>query len=733
MKRIINSFLLIAIFYVACDKENNLSVAPNRISLEEDSLFISSLEQSFKIKVITETDYSVSTDCDWISVSKDYSEEKSEIELSIKENLDSLQSRNGIVTIKASTNDATAILYIHQAYKSVIRLLTQTKTVSSSQQDIVVMVNSNCDYEVIIPQKASDWISLSGTKAMSESNIALSLAQNDTYLRREASVIFKNQSDGVQDTLSIVQDEGFNSLRILLRDNPNTTMFYKALVATHLADTLVNYFDYYYPSPAYDSTYACLVETGRTAFDFSTGYQNYDNGQFQRAVWPSERLFKYTLFIVSDSILDNVYGITDIDEDGVTGKYTGQPGISLRSYAKTVYNDPAHLDDNDTLNTSPLYKLMAYHILPEWLERDLLNFTNKYIVDDYKNACPDSIDMEDFYETLQRSLLRISTPYDEQSRNKGKNIFINRKGTVTAGNLEAEGVRIWRQDESQDDNIALNGGFYYVDSLLLYDQHTKNALNTRIRVMCNTLSPDFINSGARGRMRQTLGDKPSTFAVYGFKKGFCRNVSFSEGTQLFVRYEDKEWDVMYHDDMVVLGDYDLSFRLPPVPVSGTYEIRIFGNAQSEASYRKTRSTAQFYFGASIEDGTISWSSCGAPVSMSTMITDEQIGAIMDKDIKGSTAEEKKWNIQANDKAIRNRGYMKAPAGFTTGGSRISYRLRNHDVCFRKIVCEQYMEEGRGYYLRAKKADFGNTIMPFFFIEIVPFSVYSGLNGPEDVY
>lgn len=524
------------------------------------------------------------------------------------------------------------------------------------------------------------------------------------------------------------------------RDGHKATIFLQALEKTKLTNELEKYRDLSYKEPGYDSTYACLEMTGSVKVHYSTGYQNYDNGQYQRVVWPNERLFKYTMFVVSDSVLDEVYGITDIDEEGVIGKYSGQPGKSLKKYAQEIYNDPAHLNDNDTISTSPLYKLISYHILPEWLERNLLNFTDKNIVDHYKDACPDSIDMEDFYETMQRSILRISTPYDEKSGNKGKNIFINRKGTVTAGNLEAAGIRIWNRDEVNDIDTegAMNGGYYFVDSILVFDAHTKNALRTRLRFMGHTLSPDFINSGARGRMRQTLGDKPTTFAVYTFKDGYCTNVRATNQTLYVVRYQDKDWDIMYHDEMNIKGVFDIMFRLPPVPESGTYEIRIFGNAQSEAKYRKTRGIVQFFThegtpGENSDSWQLwSWDPCGIPVNMSIMTTDAKIGNILDKDIKGSTAEDKELNIQANDKAMRNRGYMKAPAGFAMG-SKVTDRLRNHDVCFRKIVTTLTMDPDKDYYLRMRqvKEDPG-SIAPMNILEIVPKSVYAGAI-PEDRY
>ena len=516
-----------------------------------------------------------------------------------------------------------------------------------------------------------------------------------------------------------------------LRENNNradnshkASIFYDALRQTGLSDTLKQYLDLSYPRPEYDSTYACLEMTGRVAVEYETGYENYSNGQQQRVIWPDQRLFKYTLFVVSDSVLQRVYGINTVND--------------LKAKAKSVYPEGALLPDTD--RNSSLYKLISYHILPCWLNRSLLNYTNKYIVDDYKKACPDSIDMEDFYETLQHSIMRISTPYDngkysnlgKASNNNGKYVYINRKGTVAADNLEAEGIRIWNSNDIKEINTieALNGGYYFVDSLLLFDQHTKNALNTRIRVMFSTLSPDFINSGARGRMRQTMGDRPTTFAVYSFKDGFCKNITVNNDQTLFVvRYQDKYWDIMYHDEIAILGNYDITFRIPPVPESGFYELRINNQAPFDERIRKTNGTILFYTRG--EGGE--FIPCGTPVDMKKGTYDPEIGMIRDKDIKGDTPEEKELNIRSNDKSMRSRGYMKESAGFAMG-ENLGDRLRNHDHSYRKIITEIYMEAGKDYYLRLRQLE-GNSSsrMTISYLEIVPYSVYSGENGPEDIY
>lgn len=500
-------------------------------------------------------------------------------------------------------------------------------------------------------------------------------------------------------------------------------IFEKAIKESGLDSLLNLYRDGDYPKPQYDSTYASLEFTGKAAYDYSTGYQNYDNGEYQRVVWPDERLFKYTLFVVSDSVLAANYGINDFD--------------ALVTKAKEVYPEGAGFENKDP--QSSLYKLMSYHVLPCWLERKFLNYSDAKIVDDYKNACPDSIDMEDFYESVHPyAIMRISTPYDKKSGYNGKEIFINRKGTETAGNLENPGVRIWKTSEVPEINTtqALNGGYYYVDSLLLFNRFTKDILYTsRLRFMGATLSPDFINSNARGRIRQNAADTkaPTTYACYAYKEGYCKNFSASDQTLFVVRYLDTAWDIMYHDELNIKGIFDLKFKLPPVPKNGTYEIRTFGNAQSEAKYRKTRGIVQFYLGEEDANGNIVWNPCGIPVNMAIMTNEPKVGCVLDKDQTG-TDEEKEEKIKANDKAMRNRGFMKGPAGFTTGGNKVSNRLRNHDVCFRKIITATSLDAGKNYYLRMRQVkEEPGCIAPLNFIEIVSKSVYDNDLIPEDRY
>ena len=254
----------------------------------------------------------------------------------------------------------------------------------------------------------------------------------------------------------------------LLRSNPNVSIFYNALVATHLKDTLDQYLDPNYPEIEYEWTVQALRD------NYPGVHYNYTRYERDPIAMPDKRVFKYTMFVVSDNELAN-YGIRNLDD--------------LREYAKRVYPEGAGFADSE--RASSLNKLMSYHILPFWLTYDQFNTSQTRIIKNRKYL--DEFDVEDFFETLlPHSVMRISTPYEVSEKPLG--IFINRKGTIKTG-LEAEGIII-----SKDYNSCINGGYYYIEKPLLYDSQTRNnILNTRMRIMACTLSPDFINSGARGR------------------------------------------------------------------------------------------------------------------------------------------------------------------------------------------------------------------------------------------
>lgn len=497
----------------------------------------------------------------------------------------------------------------------------------------------------------------------------------------------------------------------LLQKNPNASIFYSALVATHLRDTLEQYLDFNYPPVDYEWTRQALLDNSPTIHRYETAFETGDNAD--RIAIPDKRELKYTLFVVPDNVLatysDSYWsgGIHNLDE--------------LRQYAEKVYPEGKGLSDES--RSSSLNKLISYHILPCWLSYDQFNTSQPDII--RRRLYLSEFDVEDFFETmLPHSVMRISTAYSTNEQPIG--IFINRKGTETVG-LIAEGIRIAKEaseynlPENQS-NICLNGGYHYVNKLLAYDEFTRETvLQTRMRIMACTLSPDFINSGGRGRLNGSTGNKNIDKMVMTYQPGFCKNFSWRGYMPLYVRYRDSAFGTYYGDELTLANDFDITFRLPPVSKDGLYEIRIWNNGLSSAGWN-IRGNVLFYIGKDA-DNLIP---CNAPVDMSLSLNDPAIGGVRDNNFDYLSDKEMSEAIDKNDKLLHQRGYLKAPDSY---GS--SSPLRDDLNCYRKVICETYMEAGQDYYLRLRQLMNDRNTFAFSFIEIVPYSVYSGENGPED--
>ena len=89
-------------------------------------------------------------------------------------------------------------------------------------------------------------------------------------------------------------------------------------------------------------------------------------------------------------------------------------------------------------------------------------------------------------------------------------------------------------------------------------------------------------------------------------------------------------------------------------------------------------------------------------------------------------------IEANDKAMRNQGYMKGPGSYTHPHGETTMRNNTYMQCLRRILTTKYFEEGHNYYIRLRQVLDNNAEMSLDYIEIVPKSVYNGSKA-EDRY
>lgn len=615
-------------------------------------------------------------------------------------------STYGDHTCFAPTNDAIAAYLAERGYSSVQELpVSLCDTIAKTHLCTETFYCKDLDDGIFpAPNLLDRYLSYSTDSAVTEAGkykVVYKVNKSASLIERDDTV-----QNGVVHIIDQVISPSNAMLPDLIKEDPTTTLFYEALALTSLDDSLTAYLDITYPTPDYDSTLTCLKATGKTACMYDTGAEKNQKGTF-----PEKRYFKFTALIPQDSVLAANYNVTDLD--------------GLRALAQQIYGDNgseyngAIGTENDTMftkRTNSLNKFISYHLLPEQLSYNRLNFiTPKITIDEYLPKWKE-FDVEDFYETMMpHSLIRISTPYvDKEHR------YINRKGIKGADNF-VPGVMVI---PTTADATAANGEYHYMSDILKYDDETRSVtLNTRIRVMTNTLSPDFTNSNATGRV--TDGTTNTEYTV-GFKKGYAKNFVRTDATQFFVRYANPVFSCYMGYEMTILGIYDIAVKLPPVPTAGTYEIRNYSYSMQGQSSTK-RGTIQVYFlegdiyKDDISNTSSEWKPCGIPVDLGLDGEDPKVGNVKDSELNGED------EIATLDKAMRARGYMKGMDSFKQNKTTV---LRDDMQALRKILTTEYMVPEKNYWIRIRVCSGREGDCAFNCMEIVPKSIYAG-DIPED--
>ena len=405
-----------------------------------------------------------------------------------------------------------------------------------------------------------------------------------------------------------------------------------------------------------------------------------ENGvRYDRHGWdtwyPQKRRFGYTGFIETNDVYEKL-GIHNIDD--------------LTAYAKRIYDatfpkDAGLYDDDPTHPKNPLNRFVAYHFLDRKIyasEGQLYTFMH------YPEG---SYDAFDFYETMCKgTILKVQC-----GRRSEWKLYLNRRWDTQ---YQVRGSVI-DKTASFDGN---NGVYYTIDNPLVYSTDvTMKVLNDRMRFDAATLLPELATNGIFRNKEEKC---------YQIPKGYVKNMIMYQ--EAVVWYSHPVWGFWcwYGDEIIAMGQYDFAIKLPPVP-EGTYEIR-YGYVPMVQ-----RGVTQVY---------VDNIPCGIPIDL-TMNAEgtpnPKIGWFSED---GLSAEE----IVRNDKAMHNRGYMRAPDTQTMGTNE-SDMAPTHQNLLRRIVATQYLQNTEDHYIRFRAVDESGEEFMLDYIELCPKSVYDSPIVPED--
>ena len=609
----------------------------------------------------------------------------------------------GTYTVFAPTNEAVTA-YLAQRGLNQVDQLSKEDCDTIALNAIIEQTYYTTDYsDATLPttNMLSRYMTITCDSDQVGDQVELKLYINHSALITHADDSVKN---GVVHTVGTVVSTTNDFLPSVLERDSTVSIYYEALCATHMKDSLMRYLDdtYTIGSDSVDwSNDALCVHTGN----------EYDN-----VAYMTKRFIKFTAFMVQDDVLATKYGIHTLDD--------------LRQKARELY-DPMYPDDTDvtdeTDRRNSLNRFISYHLLP---------FSATY----YQLTCVDGekstlamnwnrrkVDIADWYETMMPySLLKCSFPSGTAT-----GLYLNRRGIQSRADergIFVRGSRVASPSQVSIDQTALNGNYMYIDDIIAYDENTQHVvLNERLRMDVSSLSPDFMTSGARGHY--TLSNiengkygnagqgaiaSQNVNHCLGFKPGSARNFSYTKSTHLHVRNRILYFDCYQGDEVIIKGNFDFTVKLPPVP-AGTYELRVL--------------TCVGFSSRGIVQSYIDGAAAGIPYDMRKNGV-EQCGWQDDSSLGDEDA------IASFDKALHNLGWMKGPKSYykstTVSGGTWWLCFRDNQNVIRRIIGTFVSDGKTDHYLRMQqKLESANNELSFDFIELVPSSVYNNEYFPED--
>ena len=448
------------------------------------------------------------------------------------------------------------------------------------------------------------------------------------------------------------------------------------------------------------------------------------NGGWE-GLFPEHRYTSYTLFVETDDVYESK-GITDLE----TLKEWVQANNNFDD--DTNRGNATSWGDDYASDYNWLNQFVAYHILPERLTyNNMVTFANEYGCDAQmmktRTASQFYVNVWEYWETVgvQRRSIKITGCRQDgviQRRLNRKSRYNQRTYRENSGEMSDEdrGIRIYDTNEGYDNN-ALNGYYYRIDDILIWNHRVPNTvLNERLRYDITSLFPEMLTNNIRQNRinswyfnKEKIGNYLSNVVdmATGTDFEYLPNTGYSTGLGSWMDYQIDEFNIR--------GQYDFTMKLPPVPYTGTYEIRYGVWANSN------RGMAQIYFGENYKN----LPAIGIPIDL--------------RDGSGTSVASTGWVAETtitptgtdstalfeNQKTMRNLGFMKGPKYVQVSGGT----ARDSQNNLRKIIYTGQLEAGKTYYIRFKSV-LTSTSTEFFFdyLEFVPKSVYAGENN-EDIW
>ncbi len=432
----------------------------------------------------------------------------------------------------------------------------------------------------------------------------------------------------------------------------------------------------------------------------------------------SSRYLGFTGFVETDDVYKKEWNVE------LTGTST-EDTLAVLNTIKTMcqqYGVEGNADNNYTDANNIVNRFVAYHFIEGRVASDrFVQHFNEY---GYKGGDPKNLQTKsypvnvwDYYTTLgeHRGLVKVTQLGDKDPEHS---LYLNRislydngrEGKYEEIGTVNDGVKMNVKNGSYD-NAAMNGYYYPIDKILVYGSTMRDQMaSERIRIDVTTMLPELLSNNIRG------GEY--TYLPAGYFNNITNETSGTVCLYLMSQ-SFANWRDYQGDEMMFSGQYDFTLRLPPVPKTDTYELRM------GVSMNSLRGMVQIYLGTNPDN----LQPVGLPFDMRQSVTgNPAIPWKEDTQDEVTDAE--------NDKNMYNQGYLKGPKYFTIANGSGDQPVRDaggNQAAIRRIIIAQSFDANKTYYLRFKSAlkKLDSQLFVDYF-EFVPRTVYNGAE-PEDIW
>ena len=564
----------------------------------------------------------------------------------------------------------------------------------------------------------------------------------------DGTIIHRNDSveNGIVQPIDQVIEKSNCYIADILRDNPRISYFYEALNATGVRDEILLVDD-----PTFDRrAYPSIKYKSHTRYEIG---------------WvPDTKKYGFTAFVEPDSVYEAKFQEYGISKDKGLLHALYDLAVALYDPVYGSGNKEARDDqkegwkfENLTDSINPLRRFVQYHIMTRYVAgtSDLtayncpetgesFGFETKWInaIEWYQTLLPHTMIKVEQLSNKRRvdvnnKVLDVDIWGPDVDKKGG--YFLNRR--YEAPEWTFRGAYVDPTIETKPIHDGLNGHYFYVDDLVAFTHDVQYKVqNMRIRMDFSTVFPELMTNDMRlkgnyrdGAENDNFLDEspnPKNGKNYYFPLGYLDGVTFNSNCTFVYRRPHCQYWSWQGDEWNLFGDYDFTFRIPPVPYSGEWQLRL-GFAPLE-----TRGVMQVYF-----DGIPQ----GIPLDMTQTLRSEMYlgDRISDddpqlSDYKAMTAED----LAEEQKLLKNLNAYRAPRSCYRFGESLD-KVNDSDKAYawgvshmmRRVLCQTNIDATKDHYIRFRVASDGkqgnNNEFMLDFFEMVPKSVY-GVDGEGEM-